>query len=301
MNPGHRERLLQFLAGRENKQPATLKWMMQRFDRMASLGFDFHAFSQGEEPADEEATRFIANLRTQGWGGGIRNYQKNINALARFHKYRLFRLKLDREARPKPRIYSRQELDRLHSLPFGRRLDRRRQRALILCHLAFGMRPSELGRMLVQDLDPAARTFFVRFPAKGNPQRTLPVEEEVFRPNRALMAYVSHRPSPRRNQDALWVRLNGNGEPVACTVAEIQDDLREAGRLAGVRANCNRGRHTRATALVYNGKKLPFVAYFLGHANLASLYRYVELVDADLAKHLEGSKWLRKTDRRLEK
>jgi len=295
-----KERLLQFLAGRENKQQATLKWMLQRFERMQELGFRYDAFALSENSAEEEATRFVAQLRMEGWKGGIRNYQKNINALARFHRYRVFRLKLDPEARPKPRIYSRQELDRLHALPFGRGLERRRQRGLLLAHMAFGMRPSELYRMQVPDLDPDASTFFVRFPAKRNPQRTLPVEEEVFRPNRALMSYVNHRESPRRDPEALWVRENATGQIVPCSLADVQDDLRAAGNLMGVRTNCNRARHTRATALVYNGKKLPFVAYFLGHANLASLYRYVELVDADLAKHLQGSKWLRKTDARLE-
>jgi integrase len=303
MDPDLRQRLFQFLSGRQGWKASTLKWAMPRFERMAEMGFNYATFATGLDPAEAEAERFIASLRAAGMKpGGIRNFQKCILALAKFHRHRGFELRLDREARPQPRIYSRRDLDALHGLPFSRRAERRLERALILTHMAFGLRAGELAPMRVSDLDPDASTFHVAFPEKGGPRRTLRVETEVFREARPLMAWLNHRPVPKAAPDALWTRWNAAGTAVPLSLAEMQTTLFQAGQAVNVAANCTRGRHTRLTALVYNGAKLPYVAYFAGHTGpFAASHRYVEMVDADLARHLQGSRWLHKSDPRSAK
>lgn len=290
-------RLRQFLAGRLGWKQITMKHGFPRFHRMEAAGFDFAKFATGLDAAEDEAERFIAALRSQGAKpGGIRGYQKSITALAKFHRHRGFELRWDPEARPKPRIYTRSELDRLHGVPFRRAYNQRVARALGLAHMGFGMRPGELAPMWAVDIQPDDATFFVRFPEKDNPQRTLRVELEIFRPNRALMAYVNKREAPATQANALWTYEDEAGQIHPMPAWKLQHVLRDMGRSVGVQANCTRGRHTRATALTYNGKPIQYVAFFLGHTGpFSASHRYVEVVDADLATHLAGTKWLTKS------
>jgi integrase len=300
VDPALRESLYQFLAGRGGWQsPETRKWGMRRFEKMDEMGFQWQLFAQSLEDAEREADRFITFLRDAGAKpGAVRNYQKNLAALARYHKHRGFELAWQPEQRPKPSVYSRSELDRLHSLPYRKSNNRRLDRALALEHLAFGLRPGEATPMRDFDLDADASTFHVAFPEKGGPKRTLKVEEEVFLGNRALMAYLDHRESPRQAKNALWVVEDPDGSLHPLAKWAYQSRLSRLGRDVGVRCNATRGRHTRATAIIYNGGKLPYVAFWLGHTGpFTASHRYVELVDAGLAEHLQGSRWLRKSDR----
>lgn len=294
-----REQIYQFLAGRGGwRSPETRKWGMRRFDRMDEMGFQWEAFATGLEGAEREADRFITFLRDAGSKpGAVRNFQKNLLALARYHRLRGFELVLDPEQRPKPGVYSRTELDRLHSLAYRRNHNQRLDRALNLQHLAFGLRPGESASMRTFDLDAQASTFFVAFPEKNGPKRTLKVESDVFRSARPLMAYLDKRESPSTNKDALWAAEDPDGSLHALQKWELQARLSALGRSTGVRCNSTRGRHTRLTALVYNGARLPYVAFWAGHTGpFSASHRYVEVVDAGLAQHLQGSRWLTKSD-----
>lgn len=300
MDPALRDRIYQYLAGRGGwRSPETRKWGMRRFERMDELGFNWDRFGTSLDDAELESERFVTLLRDAGAKTGtVRNFQKNLLALARFHRHRGFELQLDREPRPQPAVYTRAELDGLHGLPYRRNLNARLDRALSLTHMAFGLRPGELAPMRDLDLDPKDCTFFVAFPEKGGPKRRLRPESEVFLRARPLMAYLEAREAPRQSPNALWVEEAPDGSLRPLDKMDLQRRLAEAGRTVGVRANCTRGRHTRATALIANDAKLPYASYWLGHTGpYSAIHKYVELDDAGMASHLVGTAWLRKSDR----
>lgn len=287
-----------FLLVREAKADLTVQFMMQRFRRMEEMGLDFQAFAASPAAALLEGDRFLLRLRK---GGASRdtvvNYTKNLKALSRFHGWKKDAdWKILPGSKRAPQMYSYTELNALLRLPYGRSQQLRMWRGGMTAHLALGWRLGELARLEEPHLDPANHTVYLAYPEKGNPPRVLPVHHAFFDPNRAFMSWVRHRPIAKSNPDAIWTYTDRNDVAQVMTNHRLALELREAGRAVGVRANCQRGRPTCATAHMERGAKIAFVVHWLGHANYGTLASYLaNLVDLGLSKHLRSPTWFYRT------
>ena len=182
-----------------------------------------------------------------------------------------------------------------------------RDRAMILCLLDSGCRASEFVGLNVGDVNMRSGAVFVRS-GKGDKDRVTRIGE---RSRRALAAYLAERPG-MGPKDPLWVGTS--------TFARITDPARRAraerlpagvnddplrvttytgerltasglrilcsrlGRRAGV-APCgpHEFRRTCALSLHRSGARLTEIAGLLGHSDLATLQRYLDLQAADFA------------------
>jgi integrase len=290
-----------FLVGREGKADSTVDYYMQRLRRMGENGFDFEAFARDADAAQTEGDRYLVHVRTQNkakaWKGtkdgreAVRNVKKILLVLKRLYGWQTTNWRIGRSSVHQPNIYTLADLERLLSYPFVRTHRDRFRRALIVAHLALGWRIGELAKLRATDIDAGNKTVFLAFPEKGNPQRRLPVPGPLFSPNRAFMSWVRRRPVVKSQPDAIWTFRDRAGELKVAPPRKLALELSKAARQVGVRANCNRGRHTCLTALLLQKYQLPFVKFWAGHANYATLSSYLEVVDLGLAKHLANPAW----------
>jgi integrase len=282
-----------FLLVREAKADLTVQYMMQRFRRMLEDGFDFQAFAASDTQALQEGDRFLLALRkAKAPRETVRNYQKNLQALSRFHGWKAASWQVGPSPKRAPQVYTLTDLQGLHRLQYDRAQKTRLWRALVMAHLALGWRIGELAKLRVQDVDAANHRVFLAFPEKGNPQRYFPVHESLFSPNRAFMSWIRNRPVPPGDSESVWTYTDPRMHvDRACTQHYLAKELSLAGRSVGVRTNCQRGRPTCLTALIVQKKSLAFVKYWAGHEDYSTLADYVAYVDHGLAKHLRTPGW----------
>lgn len=289
------ERLFVFMAGREGKADSTIQYYLQRLRHMANEGFSFDAFAKGEAEAQAEGDRFLVELRRQKKGpDAIRNVQKCLKTLTRFHAYRATDWRLAKERIRDPQIYNLEELRRILSVDLGRSEKGRRQNALIMSHLALGWRSGELVHLEEPHVDAANSKVFLAHPEKGNPQRWIPIHATFFNERRAFGSWLRHRPTCPTAPQAVWTYTTRGGAVKTMRTHELAKELAEAGRKAGVRANCQRGRPTCLTADLVQRNDLAFVRHKAGHANFNTLAHYLAWVNLGMANHLRRPGWFAK-------
>lgn len=151
-----------------------------------------------------------------------------------------------------------------------------RDRAMILCLLDSGCRASEFVGLNVGDVNLRSGAVLVRG-GKGDKDRVTRIGE---RSRRALAVYLAERPGVGA-QDPLWVSLNDAARLTASGLGKL---CRRLGRAAGV-SPCgpHEFRRTCAVTLHRSGARLTEIAGLLGHADLATLQRYLDLQAADFA------------------
>lgn len=151
-----------------------------------------------------------------------------------------------------------------------------RDRAMILCLLDSGCRAAEFVALNIGDVNMRSGAVFVRS-GKGDKDRVTRIGE---RSRKALATYFAERPGvgPR---EPLFVSFN--------TGARLTDDglglfCRRLGRRAGVLpCGPHEFRRTCALTLHRSGARLTEIAGLLGHSDLATLQRYLDLQAADFA------------------
>jgi len=173
-----------------------------------------------------------------------------------------------------PRHLSSEELTRVlasleTSTPCGPR-----NRAIVLCLSTLGLRPGEVARLRLDDIDWRAGTIRIRA-RKNRRDSVLPLPREV---GEAIVDYLrDHRPeTPRRR---VFVQHGPRrGEPIrARTVSAV---VVSALRRAGVDSPIGGAyvlRHTVASRMVQAGASLKEVADFLGHCCLDTTVIYAKL------------------------
>jgi integrase/recombinase XerD len=151
-----------------------------------------------------------------------------------------------------------------------------RDRAMILCLLDSGCRASEFVALNVGDVNLRSGAVFVRG-GKGDKDRVTRIGE---RARRALAAYLAERPGVDPTVP-LWVSLTGAAR---LTTSGLGKFCRRLGESAGV-SPCgpHEFRRTCALTLHRSGARLTEIAGLLGHADLATLQRYLDLQAADYA------------------
>lgn len=151
-----------------------------------------------------------------------------------------------------------------------------RDRAIILTIARLGLRPGEVVRLALEDLDWLNAGVRVRARKTGH-GALLPLTSEV---GAALADYLQHgRPETGAREVFVlhWLRV---GAPISTSVVgrAVQRAVDNAGLDAPMRGG-NLLRHSLATELLEGGASLPEIADLLGHSSLATTRIYAA-VDA---------------------
>jgi integrase/recombinase XerD len=180
-----------------------------------------------------------------------------------------------------PRHVSAEQLENILTLCSSEGPVAMRNRAMVLLSARLGLRPSEVLKIRLQDLDWTTGSVLIRA-GKTSRERVLPLPEDAG----AALARYLHEARPFSTERAVFLRrksphlpLRGNG-----FMAKIVNRLL---RQAGIGAPCSGAyvlRHTLATTMVCSGASFKEVADILGHGSLTTTGIYAKLDLPSLAK-----------------
>jgi integrase/recombinase XerD len=179
-------------------------------------------------------------------------------------------------------ILTKQELLKIFRQPDIKTICGYRDRVILEILYATGMRRSELCGLKIQDIRFEERTILIE-QGKGQKDRVIPLNETSIK---YIQHYLRHiRPELEdKKEPSLYLFLNtkGRGIPSNHLNALINPYLKQAKLKKKV--TIHSFRHTVATHLIQEGMPLRHVQEFLGHANLNSTIRYLNLSVKDLQK-----------------
>ena len=154
-----------------------------------------------------------------------------------------------------------------------------RDMAIILLLLETGVRRAELLSITMNDLDLSRNRIHIRH-GKGDKDRYVSYGTVAAK---ALRHYLAERPGEaKKHGDYLFVNfLRYKGHKMSG--GSLSKLLQRIGRRAGVSdVHAHRFRHTAAIKRLQNGMNAYQLKEFLGHADLASTTRYVNLAAVDM-------------------
>jgi integrase/recombinase XerD len=181
------------------------------------------------------------------------------------HKIEIERIPFPRRERKLPLILSREEVQALLEAPGDLR-----HRAMLAILYGSGLRVSEVARLKVADIDSARNVLWVRS-GKGRRDRQAllpPKLRELLR-----CYWRSQRPTD-------WL-FPGADPTQPISVKTIFRACRQAARSAGIARSVHPHllRHAFATHLLEAGVNLRTIQFLLGHANLETTARYLQVAD----------------------
>lgn len=149
--------------------------------------------------------------------------------------------------------------------------------ALASLMLLSGLRSREVIELDLRDHDPDEGRLRVR--GKGQKERTVPLPGEVLH---FLGAYLELE-RPEKAARTLFVSLKGRRRGQPMTPAGLRSLFRHHRRSSGVRnANAHRLRHTFGSELAAAGISLPALMKLMGHTDIHTTMRYVEISPHDV-------------------
>jgi len=152
-----------------------------------------------------------------------------------------------------------------------------RDLALVGLMLLDGLRSCEVLALQLQDLQLADGD--LRVHGKGNKQRLLPLPPEI----REVLEYYLHLERPLTNASALFVGLKGRARGQLITVAGLRSLFRHHRVRSRIpRANPHRLRHTFGADMARAGMSLPALQQLMGHSQISTTMRYVQLAPQDV-------------------
>lgn len=173
-----------------------------------------------------------------------------------------------------PNTMSREEVERLLTMPPSSTPTGLRDKALLELLYATGLRVSELVALDVEDVDIRAGT--VRCMGKGSKERVLPIYDQALE---VLNQYVSKgRPDflrPGDNEPALFLNRRGERLTRQGLWLIIKRYVEEAGISATVTPHTLR--HSFATHMLRGGAGLREVQQMLGHASISTTQVYTQV------------------------
>jgi integrase/recombinase XerD len=184
------------------------------------------------------------------------------------HKIEIERIPFPRRERKLPLILSREEVKALLEAPPDLR-----HRAMLAILYGSGLRVSEVARLKVADIDSARNVLWVRS-GKGRRDRQAllpPKLRELLR-----CYWRSRRPTD-------WL-FPGADPAQPISVKTIFRACRQAARSAGIAKSVHPHllRHAFATHLLEAGVNLRTIQFLLGHANLETTARYLQVADVNV-------------------
>jgi integrase/recombinase XerD len=180
-----------------------------------------------------------------------------------------------------PRHVSAEQLENILTLCSSEGPVAIRNRAMVLLSARLGLRPSEVLKLRLQDLDWTAGSVLIRA-GKTSRERVLPLPEDVG----TALAHYLHEARPASTERAVFLSCGPAHPPIRGNgfLAKLVNRLL---RQAGIGAPCSGAyvlRHTLATTMVCNGATFKEVADVLGHGSLTTTGIYAKLDLPSLAK-----------------
>lgn len=161
---------------------------------------------------------------------------------------------------------------------FLRTLHRYRDLAIAHLMLLCGLRSAEVLQLELSDI--LAEDKQLRIRGKGNRERVLPLPHVVAR---SISDYVRWERRAERTA-RLFVIQQGPRRGAPMTLAGLRSLFRHRRRDHAVaRANPHRFRHTFGADMARSGIRLPILQRLMGHADVSTTLRYIQLSMADIA------------------
>ncbi|MBN1687812.1 MAG: site-specific tyrosine recombinase XerD [Candidatus Omnitrophica bacterium] len=153
-----------------------------------------------------------------------------------------------------------------------------RDRALLECLYATGMRVSEIVHLTLGDLN--LESGFIRCHGKGGKERIVPLGRKAIEACRQYISRVRSR--QKAKSDRIFIGKNGSG----LTRQFIWQVIKKYARLAGITKHItpHTFRHSFATHLLEGGADLRVVQELLGHADIATTQIYTHVSRDHLKK-----------------
>jgi integrase len=152
-----------------------------------------------------------------------------------------------------------------------------RDLAIVGLMLLQGLRSAEVLGLNEDDVLLAEAQLRVR--GKGNKLRFLPLAPETVQ----LLDHYRRLERPHPGTAALFVSLKGPVRGTRMTLAGLRSLFRYHRQRTGILlANPHRFRHTFASDMVRGGISLPALMQLMGHADIQSTLRYVQITPQDV-------------------
>ena len=264
----------------ENLSPATILWYRERLMKILS-------FLEGEGVRDLGEIRapqiraFAA--REQGRGVKPRSVNGSLRALKAMLNYfvgeevlgasPMQRVRLVREPEAMIPVYSDDQLERLLFPKAGGGFLDLRDVTMLRFLFDTGVRAAELCALKVEHLDLYERTALVQ--GKGRKERRVPLglslAKQLLRYLRERERYLGDDPCPFLFPSRLRRQMTPSG------VRQIVERRSRAAGIEGVRTSPHTLRHSFAKAHVLNGGDAFSLQRMLGHADVSTTQKYVDL------------------------
>jgi len=152
-----------------------------------------------------------------------------------------------------------------------------RDLAIVGLMLLEGLRSAEVLGLNDDDLLLSEAQLRVR--GKGNKLRFLPLAPETVQ----LLDHYRRLERPATGTAALFVSLKGPARGTRMTLAGLRSLFRYHRKCTGIQlANPHRFRHTFASDMVRGGISLPALMQLMGHADIQTTLRYVQITPQDV-------------------
>jgi integrase/recombinase XerD len=152
-----------------------------------------------------------------------------------------------------------------------------RDLAIVGLMLLQGLRSAEVLGLNEDDLLLSEAQLRVR--GKGNKLRFLPLAPETAQ----LLDHYRRLERPHPGSAALFISLKGPGRGARMTLVGLRSLFRYHRQRTGIRlANPHRFRHTFASDMVRGGISLPALLQLMGHADIQTTLRYVQITPQDV-------------------
>ncbi|MFH1858115.1 MAG: site-specific tyrosine recombinase XerD [Candidatus Omnitrophota bacterium] len=172
-----------------------------------------------------------------------------------------------------PDVLSIAEVDRLLSAPSGRNWMALRDRALLECLYAAGLRVSELASLKLEDVH--LDVGFLRCLGKGNKERIVPLGKTAVLAVRRYLKRARPRLLRSKDKDCLFLSRLGRRLSRQSLWKIIRKSAHEA-RIQK-RITPHTLRHSFATHLLERGADLRAVQEMLGHSDISTTQRYTHV------------------------
>jgi integrase/recombinase XerD len=182
-------------------------------------------------------------------------------------------------ARHIPGTLTTDEIGRLLAAPVGGEAISLRDRAILELFYSSGLRVSELGGIMLQQID--LKAGFLRVFGKGSKERVVPIGGRAVE---ALETYLtaarSHFVKPKKTDSAVFLSERGTAISRKMLWVLVKKYAKRAGIEKPVKPHLLR--HSFATHLLSGGADLRAIQEMLGHANLATTQIYTAVEEKRL-------------------
>ncbi len=152
-----------------------------------------------------------------------------------------------------------------------------RDLAIVGLMLLQGLRSAEVLELNEDDVLLSEAQLRVR--GKGNKLRLLPLAPETVQ----LLDHYRLLERPKVGTNALFISLKGRARGIRMTLPGLRSLFRHHRKRTGIQlANPHRFRHTFASDMVRAGISLPALMQLMGHADIQTTLRYVQITPQDV-------------------